>query len=85
MRSPRPANGTLSETTERPTRVVEIMKLRDALSRITSRAEAADLLGIVPRTLGRAVEGAGVGGELETSRARPGLIRLQPRSLDPTH
>jgi DNA-binding NtrC family response regulator len=43
--------GTLAEATERATRIVEITKLRDALSRTTSRAEAADLLGITSRTL----------------------------------
>ena len=44
-------SGTLSEATERATRMIETIKLRDALSRTTSRAEAAELLGIAPRTL----------------------------------
>jgi DNA-binding NtrC family response regulator len=44
-------SGTLEEATQRTTRVVEQMKIGDALSRTTSRNEAADLLGITPRML----------------------------------
>lgn len=47
MRSRRLANESPFEATERVTRVVEIPTLRDALS----RGEAADVLGIPPRTL----------------------------------
>ena len=53
-------SGTLSEATERATRVIEIMKLRDALSRTTSRAEAAELLGIAPRTLAAKLKELGI-------------------------
>ncbi|HEX7828861.1 MAG TPA: sigma-54 dependent transcriptional regulator [Thermoanaerobaculia bacterium] len=44
-------SGTLDEATERTTRVVERMKITDALARTNSRTEAADALGITPRTL----------------------------------
>ncbi len=37
------------------------MKLRDALSSVTSRAEAADLLGIAPRTLAAQLMELGLG------------------------
>jgi DNA-binding NtrC family response regulator len=43
--------GTLSEATERVTRVVERMKIEEALRRSASRNEAAEALGIAPRTL----------------------------------
>jgi DNA-binding NtrC family response regulator len=44
-------SGTLEEATSRTLRIVERLKLQDALSRTSSRAEAAELLGISPRTL----------------------------------
>jgi DNA-binding NtrC family response regulator len=44
-------SGTLEEATQRTLRVVERMKITDALARTTSRNEAADLLGITVRTL----------------------------------
>jgi DNA-binding NtrC family response regulator len=44
-------SGTLEEAMERTTRVVERMKITDALARTNSRTEAADALGITPRTL----------------------------------
>jgi DNA-binding NtrC family response regulator len=44
-------SGTLAEATERAARNAERLKLLDALQRTTSRAEAAELLGIAPRTL----------------------------------
>ncbi len=44
-------SGTLDEATVRTTRVVERMKITDALARTASRAEAAELLGITSRTL----------------------------------
>ncbi len=53
-------SGTLAEATERATRIVELMKLRDALFRTTSRAEAADLLGIAPRTLAAKLKELGI-------------------------
>jgi DNA-binding NtrC family response regulator len=43
--------GTLEEATERTTRIVERMKITDALSRAGSRTAAADLLGISARSL----------------------------------
>ena len=44
--------GTLEEATERTTRVVERMKITDALQRTqNNRTAAAELLGISPRTL----------------------------------
>jgi DNA-binding NtrC family response regulator len=44
-------SGSLSEATERATRAVETLKIRDALASTSSRNEAAELLGITPRTL----------------------------------
>ena len=44
-------SGTLAEATERATRSVEKAKIADALQRVSSRNQAADLLGIAPRTL----------------------------------
>jgi DNA-binding NtrC family response regulator len=44
-------SGTLDEAMQRTTRAVERMKIGDALSRTSSRAEASELLGITPRTL----------------------------------
>ena len=43
--------GTLEEATERASRVVERMKITDALKSAESRNAAAELLGISPRTL----------------------------------
>jgi DNA-binding NtrC family response regulator len=44
-------SGTLDEATARTLRVVERMKITDALSRTRTRNEAAELLGITARTL----------------------------------
>jgi DNA-binding NtrC family response regulator len=44
-------SGTLTEATERAMKSVEKEKIADALARTSSRNEAADLLGIAPRTL----------------------------------
>jgi len=44
-------NGTLAEAMERAGQKIERLKLIDALQRTASRAEAAELLGIAPRTL----------------------------------
>jgi DNA-binding NtrC family response regulator len=44
-------SGSLADATERATRSVEKAKIADALRRTSSRYEAADLLGISPRTL----------------------------------
>jgi len=44
-------SGTLSEATERAAQKIERLKLLDALQRTSSRAEAAEMLGIAPRTL----------------------------------
>jgi DNA-binding NtrC family response regulator len=53
-------SGTLSEATDRAAKVVEAMKLRDALQRTTSRQEAAELLGIAPRTLAAKLKEHGI-------------------------
>jgi DNA-binding NtrC family response regulator len=44
-------SGSLADATERATRSVEKAKIAEALQRTSSRNEAADLLGIAPRTL----------------------------------
>jgi len=44
-------SGSLDEATARATRTVERLKIADALRRTSSRAEAAEVLGISPRTL----------------------------------
>ncbi len=44
-------SGSLGDAVERISRAVERLKLMDALKRTTSRSEAAELLGIAPRTL----------------------------------
>jgi transcriptional regulator with PAS, ATPase and Fis domain len=44
-------SGTLEETTERTTKLVERLKITDALRRTASRNEAADALGISVRAL----------------------------------
>jgi len=44
-------SGTLSDAMARAAQKVERLKLLDALQRTSSRAEAAELLGITPRTL----------------------------------
>jgi DNA-binding NtrC family response regulator len=43
--------GTLAEAMERTVRRVEAHKIREALAQARTRADAADLLGIAPRTL----------------------------------
>jgi DNA-binding NtrC family response regulator len=43
--------GTLEEATGRTARIVERMKIEDALSRSSSRNAAAELLGVTPRAL----------------------------------
>jgi DNA-binding NtrC family response regulator len=44
-------SGSLADATERATRSVERAKISEALQRTSSRNDAADLLGISPRTL----------------------------------
>ncbi|HXG57973.1 MAG TPA: sigma-54 dependent transcriptional regulator [Thermoanaerobaculia bacterium] len=44
-------SGTLAEATERVQKIVERIRIADALRRTGSRQEAAELLGINPRTL----------------------------------
>ena len=44
-------SGSLDEATARATRTVERLKIADALRKTSSRNEAAELLGISPRTL----------------------------------
>jgi DNA-binding NtrC family response regulator len=43
--------GTLEEASERTLRIVERMKIKDALARTPTRGAAAELLGISPRSL----------------------------------
>jgi DNA-binding NtrC family response regulator len=43
--------GTLAEASERTVRMVEAHKIREALAHARTRTDAADLLGIAPRTL----------------------------------
>jgi DNA-binding NtrC family response regulator len=54
-------SGTLSDATERATRTIERLKLVDALRRTNSRTEAAELLGIAPRTLAAKLKEHGLG------------------------
>src|SRR5215212_307036 len=56
-------SGSLSDVSERVTRIVERMKIEDALQRTTSRAEAAELLGIAPRTLATKMKEHGISDE----------------------
>jgi DNA-binding NtrC family response regulator len=56
-------SGTLAETVERVTNVVERMKIEDALRRTPSRAEAAEILGIAPRTLAAKMKELGLSDE----------------------
>jgi DNA-binding NtrC family response regulator len=44
-------SGTLEEAAQRALRIIERMKIDDALAHTPSRAAAAELLGITPRTL----------------------------------
>jgi DNA-binding NtrC family response regulator len=44
-------SGTLDEAAQRALRIIERMKIADALAHAPSRAAAAELLGITPRTL----------------------------------
>ncbi|HEX8152980.1 MAG TPA: sigma-54 dependent transcriptional regulator [Thermoanaerobaculia bacterium] len=44
-------SGSLADATERATQIIERLKITDALRRTQTRAEAAELLGIAPRTL----------------------------------
>jgi DNA-binding NtrC family response regulator len=52
--------GTLAEASERAARIVERLKIADALSRTPSRTEAAELLGISPRTLAAKMKEHGI-------------------------
>ena len=51
LRSAIDLSGSMEEAVDRATRAVERLKITDALRRTTSRNEAADSLGISPRTL----------------------------------
>ena len=57
-------SGTLSEATERASRKIERLKLIDALERTGSRAEAAEMLGIAPRTLASKLKEHGLDSDL---------------------
>jgi DNA-binding NtrC family response regulator len=56
-------SGTLAEATERVTSVIERMKIEDALRRAGSRAAAAEILGIAPRTLSAKMKELGLADE----------------------
>src|SRR5438477_150540 len=56
-------SGTLNDATARATQVIERVKITDALRRTSSRAEAAELLGIAPRTLSAKMKELGLGDE----------------------
>jgi DNA-binding NtrC family response regulator len=53
-------SGTLAEATERVMKAVERMKIEDALRGTASRAEAAEILGIAPRTLAAKMKDSGL-------------------------
>lgn len=53
-------SGTLAEAIERATRGVEKIKIAEALERTSSRNEAADLLGLSPRTLAAKMKEYGI-------------------------
>src|SRR5215212_7236051 len=53
-------SGTLAEAGERAARIIERLKIADALGRTDSRAAAADLLGITPRTLAAKMKEHGI-------------------------
>ena len=57
-------SGTLSEAGERVARKVERLKLIDALQRTSSRAEAAEMLGIAARTLASKLKEHGIDPDL---------------------
>lgn len=54
--------GTLDEAIARATRAVDRIKITDALRRTDSRAAAAELLGITPRTLSAKIRELGIEG-----------------------
>jgi DNA-binding NtrC family response regulator len=53
-------SGSLSEATDRTTAIVERLKIVDALTRAQSRSEAAEFLGITPRTLAAKMKERGI-------------------------
>ncbi|HKO56179.1 MAG TPA: sigma-54 dependent transcriptional regulator [Thermoanaerobaculia bacterium] len=53
-------SGTLAEASERAARIVERLKIADALRRAPSRPEAAEILGISPRTLAAKMKEHGI-------------------------
>jgi DNA-binding NtrC family response regulator len=53
-------SGTLAEATERATRSIEKAKIAEALARVSSRNDAADLLGISTRTLAAKIKEYGL-------------------------
>ncbi|HYU23753.1 MAG TPA: sigma-54 dependent transcriptional regulator [Thermoanaerobaculia bacterium] len=54
-------SGSLDDATARATQTVERLKIADALRRTSSRGEAAELLGISPRTLTAKMKEHGIG------------------------
>jgi DNA-binding NtrC family response regulator len=53
-------SGTLAEAGERAARIIERLKIADAIRRTESRNEAAELLGISPRTLATKMKEHGI-------------------------
>jgi DNA-binding NtrC family response regulator len=60
LRSAIDLSGSMEEAVERATHAVERLKITDALRRTTSRTEAADSLGISPRTLASKMKELGI-------------------------
>jgi DNA-binding NtrC family response regulator len=54
-------SGTIGEASDRALRVIERLKIADALARSSSRSDAAELLGIAPRTLASKMKEYGLG------------------------
>jgi DNA-binding NtrC family response regulator len=54
-------SGTIGEASDRALRVIERLKIADALARSASRSDAAELLGIAPRTLASKMKEYGLG------------------------
>ena len=60
LRSAIDLSGSMEDAVGRATRAVERLKIADALRRTTSRTEAADSLGISPRTLASKMKELGI-------------------------
>ena len=60
LRSAIDLSGSMDDAVKRATHAVERLKIGDALRRATSRNEAADFLGISPRTLASKMKELGI-------------------------